>query len=128
MPRGSGARPTPAELEREIEVAQQRLSTTIDEIADRVSPRGIARRGTQGLRDAGSHLVEEVRAVATGAQSVRRDRHIVTPPRGSVTFQGEEEIVSTYEPRRLRTGAILVGVGVGVAAVSVAIWLRRRRR
>ncbi|QVQ54139.1 DUF3618 domain-containing protein [Spiractinospora alimapuensis] len=130
MARTSGAgRPTPVELRREIEAAQRRLTATVDELAERASPRGIAKRGLRDLRGAGEALLEEARAVATGAQTVRRNSEVVEPPQGSVLLKGDDEVVSTYEPRALPPGAIVVGVGVGVvAAAGVVIWLRRRRR
>lgn len=131
MARGRAAkRPAPADLQREIESAQRRLAVTIDELAERTSPGGIARRQVRGLRKAGSSLVEEVRAVATGAQTVRRDSRVVDPPEGSVVAKGDEEIVTTYEPRRFPSVPVLVGVGVGVGvavAAGVAIWVRRSR-
>jgi hypothetical protein len=80
------------------------------------------------LRKAGSSIVEEMRAVATGAQTVRRESHIVDPPEGSVVAKGDEEVVATYEPRRVPPFAVLAGIGVGVAVgVGVVIWMRRRR-
>lgn len=129
MARGSAAkRPDPAELQREIESAQRRLAATIDALAERASPAGIARRQLRGLRRAGSSIVEEMRAVATGAQTVRRGSHIVDPPEGSVVAKGDEEIVATYEPRRVPPFTVLAGVGAGVAVgVGVVIWMRRRR-
>lgn len=123
-----GRRPDPAELQREIEAAQRRLASTIDELAERASPRAIAKRSLRDLRDTGSALAEEARAMATGAHLVRRESHIVDPPEGSVVRKGDEEVVTTYEPRSLPREAVLLGLGVGaVAAVGLAIWWRRKR-
>jgi hypothetical protein len=41
---------SPAEIEREIEATRARLATSIDELADRVSPKNVAKRGAEKAR------------------------------------------------------------------------------
>jgi hypothetical protein len=41
---------SPEEIERDIEATRARLVTSIDELADRVSPKNVAKRGVQKAR------------------------------------------------------------------------------
>jgi len=53
---------TPAEIERDIEATRARLATSIDELADRVSPKNVAKRGADKARLA---VVDETGAPRT---------------------------------------------------------------
>ena len=54
---------TPAEIEAEIERTRQRLASTVDAIADRVSPANVARRGAESAK---AQVVDERGQVRTG--------------------------------------------------------------
>ena len=65
---------SPAQIERDIEARRQRLSGTIDEIADRVKPQNVARRKVEDVRnritDDEGNVRREVVAVAAGVAVV----------------------------------------------------------
>ncbi|KUP98435.1 DUF3618 domain-containing protein [Thermobifida cellulosilytica] len=128
--RGSARRQRdPAAVQAEIEQVQRQLAASIDALVDRASPRSIARRGLQKVRQAGGHLAEEARAIAVGDPVRRRSSRPVEPPEGAVLVGGENEVVTEYELRQPPSPAVLIGVGVGVVvAVGVLIALRRRSR
>ncbi|GLU47627.1 DUF3618 domain-containing protein [Nocardiopsis ansamitocini] len=119
----------PAVVQAEIERAQVRLAWAIDELTDRANPKNVAKRGLGKLRDTGELLVEEARALVTGASVRRTDSHLVEPPEGAILLKGEDEVVADYELRRGPSPALLVGVGVGLAvAVGIAVAVRRRAK
>ncbi|GAA3763527.1 DUF3618 domain-containing protein [Salinactinospora qingdaonensis] len=126
-----GARRDPAIVQAEIERAQQRLVVALDEIVDRTSPKRVARRQWQHVRDSGGHLLEEVRALIAGEEAVRVDRSEVEPSEGAVMLKGDSQAVSTYRSRGAGPpAAVVAGVGAGVAVAvgAVVLWRRRRRR
>ena len=74
MPRRKpvGPQRDPAAVQAEIEQVQQRLAASIDELAERTHPKNVAKRGLAKVRHAGSQLVEEARAIASGIRCVAR--------------------------------------------------------
>jgi uncharacterized protein DUF3618 len=93
----------PEELEREIERTREDLAGTIDEIADRLSPRNVARRGVERAKNEAGQA-----ATAVGMMVVPRDPE-----------SGEPQL----NPRAVGTGAVVV---VGLAVLI--LWRRGRRR
>ncbi|KAB2346017.1 DUF3618 domain-containing protein [Actinomadura rudentiformis] len=94
----------PEALEREIERTRLELARTIDELADRVSPRNVAERGKARLR-------EEAEQVAKTARSF---------------FYTEEP--KDGEPGQINPKAVAIGVGVAVTLTALALLKRRKRR
>lgn len=92
----------PETLEREIERTREELQRTIDELADRVSPRNMARRGVARLKEETGQAVAVV---------------------GSVFAPTEGDQLAPD-----RRTALIAGAGVA-ATVTIAfvIWRRRRR-
>lgn len=124
----AGPQRDPASVQAEIEQVQARLATAIDALVDRTSPKNVARRGLDRLRDTGENLAEEARALVTGSAVLRKGSESVEPGEGDVLVRGEGEVVADYELRRPPSPAVLVGIGVGVlVAVGVVVALRRRR-
>ncbi|PRX95761.1 DUF3618 domain-containing protein [Allonocardiopsis opalescens] len=120
----------PDEVQQRIERTRAQLAVTIDEIADRVSPRRVARRGVDRIRAAAEDAVDSVASLVTGdAQQLVRGRTTeIEPAPGSVTT---DQVVSTdYEVRPVGPPTLLlIGAGAAVAAVGVYIlWRSRRRR
>ncbi|AAZ56391.1 hypothetical protein JCM3263A_03170 [Thermobifida fusca] len=131
MPRRKpvGPQRDPAAVQAEIEQVQQRLAASIDELVERTHPKNVAKRGLAKVRHAGSQLVEEARAIASGNPVRRKSSRFVEPPEGSILVSGEDEVVTEYELRQPPSPALLVGVGVGVVvAVGVLVLLRRRSK
>ncbi|WP_046469955.1 DUF3618 domain-containing protein [Allosalinactinospora lopnorensis] len=125
------ARRDPAGVQAEIERTQRRLAWAVDEIVDRTSPRNVARRGWQRMRDTGVHLAGGARAMATGDGTIRLESHVVEPPEGSVLLKGDDEVVSTYASRSaVPTEAVLLGLGAGLVVTVglVVMWRRRSKR
>ena len=60
---GVAAQPLDAEIERDIEATRARLAASIDELADRVSPKNVAKRGADKAR---LTVVDETGAPRTG--------------------------------------------------------------
>ncbi|GLZ13112.1 hypothetical protein Acsp04_33470 [Actinomadura sp. NBRC 104425] len=93
----------PEALEREIERTRQELARTIDALAERVSPRNVAQRGAERIK-------EEAGQVAKVA------RTMLTP-------DGQEPGERAGADRR----ALLIGIGVAVTITAFVVWRRRRR-
>ncbi|GAA2597669.1 DUF3618 domain-containing protein [Actinomadura fulvescens] len=94
----------PEALEREIERTRLELARTIDELADRVSPRKVAERSKRRLK-------EEAEQVARTARSFF---YLQEPKDG--------------EPGQINPKAVAVGVGVAVTLTALVLVRRRRRR
>lgn len=68
-PAGSaGATRSPDDIERDLEQARRRLATTIDQLADRVSPKAVAQRSAdkaklQVIDESGAPRVERIAAI-----------------------------------------------------------------
>ncbi|MFI0351890.1 DUF3618 domain-containing protein [Actinomadura sp. 9N407] len=95
----------PAALERQIERARLELAQTIDELADRVSPRNVAHRGAERLKEEAGQVARVVNAMFTPAD-------------------GKDDEETGGVDRRL----LLAGAGAAAAVTALVIWRRRRRR
>lgn len=93
----------PEELERHIERARLELARTVDELADRVSPRNVAHRGVERVKEEAGEV-----AKAFGA--------LVRPAGDDEDGQGVDKRV------------LLAGVGAAVTVAALVLWRRRRRR
>ncbi|GAA4231444.1 hypothetical protein GCM10022254_28620 [Actinomadura meridiana] len=96
---------SPDELEREIELRRERLARTVDEFATRVSPKHVAQRGAERLR-------EEAGQVARVVGAAVRPAH-----------DDDDEDGGGIDKR-----LVLVGVGAAVTVTALILWGRRRRR
>lgn len=135
----------PDSIERDIERSRAQLAESIDAIADRVSPRRVADRGTrrakaslQSLRDRMSSLRElpagssggSRPAIGTGSTTGRpgtgADRLGTLVSRGSALLSSGSsratELVRRKDPAALTT------VAATAATLLVLLLLRRRRR
>lgn len=128
--RDTESRRTPAEIQEEITLEQQRLAQTLEELGEQARPGNIARRQMTKVRERGSRLVDEARALVVGGGAVRVESHLVEPDEGSVVVKGDEEVVTTYQSRgQLPPEAMILAAGVGaVIAVGVVGWAVRRSR
>lgn len=66
---------SPAEIEREIEATRARLATSIDELAVRVSPKNVAKRGADKARltvvdETGAPRTSRIAAIGSGVVAV----------------------------------------------------------
>ncbi|GII01198.1 DUF3618 domain-containing protein [Planobispora takensis] len=107
----------PVELERRIELTREELARTVDAIADRVSPRNVARRAVmQAEANAKEFVVSLGERIGDALGVTARP---VKP--------GEEpDDLWADEPPNL--APVLVGVGaVLVVGAAVMLWRRRRR-
>jgi hypothetical protein len=73
-PNGERAR-TPAEIEADIEATRERLAGTVDAIAEKVSPKNVARRGAESAKlqvvdDQGNPRAVRLAALAVGVAAV----------------------------------------------------------
>ncbi|MBO2448085.1 DUF3618 domain-containing protein [Actinomadura barringtoniae] len=93
----------PEALEREIERTRLELAQTIDELADRLSPRNVAHRGVERMKAEADQVAKAARAFV----------YTEEPKDG--------------EPGKINPKAVAVGVGVGVALTALVL-LRRKRR
>ncbi|MBB4914624.1 DUF3618 domain-containing protein [Streptosporangium saharense] len=107
----------PAELERRIERTRAELAQTVDAIADRVSPKKVARR-----------------TVARAETSAKQFLVSVGDRVGDVVGVTPRPIKPDDEPQGLwaeeepNLGPVLVGVGaVLVVTAAIMLWRRRRR-
>ncbi|MEU6037110.1 DUF3618 domain-containing protein [Actinomadura sp. NPDC047616] len=94
----------PEALEREIERTRQELARTIDALADRVSPRNVAQRGAERIKEEAGQVAKVARTMLTPAD-------------------GQEPGERAGGDRR----ALLIGVGVAVTITALVVWRRRRR-
>lgn len=74
-PSPSAASRTPAEIERDIEATRARLAISIDELADRVSPKNVAKRGAEKARltvvdETGSPRTSRIAAIGAAVATV----------------------------------------------------------
>ncbi|MFF5209797.1 DUF3618 domain-containing protein [Streptosporangium sp. NPDC000396] len=107
----------PAELERRIERTRAELAQTVDAIADRVSPKNVARRTVaRAESNAKQFLVsigDKIGDVVGGAPREAR-------------FGDEPEDLWAEEQPNL--APLLIGVGTILAVSAVVMLWRRRRR
>jgi hypothetical protein len=93
----------PEEIERYLAGKRQDLARTVDEIADRVSPRNVAHRGVERVKEEADQVVK-----AFGA--------LVRPSDDDEDGQGVDKRV------------VLAGVGAAVTVAALVLWRRSRRR
>ena len=91
----------PAAIERDIEQTREELARSIDELADRLSPKHAAERGMAKVKEEAARIAEDIGAM------VRREPQ--------------------DRPRSPLTGPALIGAGVVVTTVALGLLLRRRR-
>ena len=97
----------PDAIQREIEQTRAELADTIDAIADRVSPKRVAARGSQAVRSQVSSVLRQPEDPAGG---------------GPLLADGSSE------QRRLRLDRVLIVVGaVAAIAAGIGFWRTRRR-
>ncbi|GIH74859.1 DUF3618 domain-containing protein [Planobispora longispora] len=106
----------PAELERRIERSRAELARTVDAIADRVSPRNVARRT---VARAESNAKEFIFSLGERIGDV-----VGVSPRPA-KLEGESDDLWADEQPSL--APVLIGVGA-VLVVGAAVMLWRRRR
>ncbi|CND54722.1 Protein of uncharacterised function (DUF3618) [Mycobacterium tuberculosis] len=94
----------PEEIERYLAGTRQDLARTVDEIATRVSPRNVAHRGVERVKEEAGQVVK-----AFGA--------LVAP-------SGDDEDGQGGVDKRV----VLAGVGAAVTVAALVLWGRRRRR
>ncbi|GAB3963842.1 hypothetical protein GCM10029978_022950 [Actinoallomurus acanthiterrae] len=92
----------PAAIERDIEQTREELARSIDELADRLSPKHAAQRGVARAKEEAGRVAEDIGAI--------------------VRKEGQDR------PRSPLTGPVLIGAGVVATAVALRLLLRRRRR
>ncbi|MFL6052816.1 MAG: DUF3618 domain-containing protein [Actinoallomurus sp.] len=91
----------PAAIERDIEQTREELARSIDELADRLSPKHAAERGMARVKEEACRVAEDIGAM------VRREPQ--------------------DRPRSALTGPVLIGAGVVVTTVALRLLLLRRR-
>lgn len=97
----------PEALERYIERNVQELARNVDEIADRVHPKKVARRGADRLREEAGQVARAV---------------------GGVVARPSEDDVDDVEGPGIDKRLVLAGVAAAVTVTVVVLWSRRRRR
>ncbi len=90
----------PAAIEREIELTRQELARSVDLLAERLSPKRVARQGAAKARQEAGHVAADIGAI------VRREPNDRLSP---------------------LTGPVLIGAGLIATTVAVSLLLRRRR-
>jgi hypothetical protein len=90
----------PAVIEREIERTRDDLARSIDLLAERLSPKRVARDGVGRAKQEAGHVAADIRAMA------RREKN---------------DRLSPF------TGPVLIGAGLIVTSVAVRLLVRRRR-
>lgn len=116
----------PDALHEEIKRTRDELARTIDTIADRVSPKNVARRSGDQLK-ANAASVRKKLPQGRGTD----DFHTQLALRGSDSSNPGERaggsMQATAEVVRSNRTIALAGVGVAVLAVIVVTWRRVRR-
>jgi Protein of unknown function (DUF3618) len=92
----------PAAIERDIEQTREELARSIDELADRLSPKNAAQRGMARVKEEAERVAGDIGAM------VRREKQ--------------------DRPRSSLTGPVLIGAGVVAATVALRMLRRRRAR
>jgi hypothetical protein len=91
----------PEAIEREIERTRAELVRSVDLLAERLSPKQVARRGVVKAREEAGRVASDIGAMA------RRE---------------------PQDRRSPLTGPVLIGAGVLVTTVAMRLLLRRNRR
>jgi hypothetical protein len=101
-------------LRGEMDVTRAKLAHTIVELEDRLNPRTVVARATQGARDRARHIAGEARDRAAGAASR------VVQQAGRVSAQVQDRVQAFGVGR---SAAVAAGV-----ASALATWRVRQRR
>ena len=127
--RDTEPRQTPAQVQAEIDREQRRLAETLDELSEQARPANIARRQFSKVKEHGTRVFDEARALVVGGGAVRVESHLVQPEEGSIVLKGDDKVVTTYQSRgQLPPEVLILAAGVGtVIAVGVIAWAVRRR-
>jgi hypothetical protein len=138
----------PAVLAAEIERTREELAATLDAIADRVSPKRVAKRTTRKVAEVAHEAAASVKDTATTAREKVTGRAVTVlpdiPPRVEIGAPGVAPIghvapvvppspaaaATTYSSSgpSLRPEYLAAGAGAGVLAGVLAVVLIRRRR
>ncbi|MBR8744806.1 DUF3618 domain-containing protein [Nocardiopsis sp. MG754419] len=128
--RDTEPRQTAAEIQAEIDREQRRLAETLDELSVQAHPTNIAKRQVAKVKERGTRILDEARALVVGGGAVRVESRLVQPEEGSIVLKGDDKVVTTYQSRgQLPPEALILVAGVGaVIAVGVVAWAVRRKR
>ncbi|MEV7006048.1 DUF3618 domain-containing protein [Streptosporangium sp. NPDC051022] len=107
----------PAELERRIERTRAELAQTVDAIADRVSPKNVARRTVAKAETSAKQFLVSVGDRVGDAVGVT--------PRPAKLAGEPDDLWAEEQPN---LAPVLVGVGAVLAITAVVMLWRRRRR
>ena len=104
MPRRKpvGPQRDPAAVQAEIEQVQQRLAASIDELVERTHPKNVAKRGLAKVRHAGSQLVEEARAIASGNPVRRKSSRTTWHRSGTRMTPGKRQSITSTTNTTIR--------------------------
>ncbi len=118
----------PDAIQREIEQTRAELAQTIDEIADRISPRRAAARGAGKVRSVFSREEESGGLVGAGLNGHGATAG-ATPGQVSASGGAAYTGTATFTTRRvLRKERVLLAVGVVAATTAVIVVIRTRHR
>ncbi len=120
----------PDAIQREIEQTRAELAQTIDEIADRISPRRAAARGADKVRSVFSRE-EEAGGLVGGAGWNGHGAAAPGPAAGAVAAHGGAAYTGTTTfttQRVLRKERVLLAFGVVAATAAVVVLVRSRHR
>lgn len=117
-------RRTPAEIEAEIAKTRAELSQTVDELAERLDPRVIAKDAIANTKEIAADAVTHTREIAADAVS-----HVegAVEQTAHAAKKYSDEFVHDVKDRQPRALAIL-GAGVAAVAAAVVIAILRSRR
>ncbi|MFC4057499.1 DUF3618 domain-containing protein [Planomonospora corallina] len=107
----------PAELERRIERTRAELARTVDEIADRVRPRNVARRTVARMEANAKEFVASL--------GDRIGDAVGASPRAVKPGEEPQDLWAEEAPP---LAPVLVGVGAVLVVGAVVVLVRRRRR
>lgn len=117
----------PDAIQREIEQTRAELAETIDEIADRISPRRAAARGADRVKSVFSREEETPYLMAGGMNG---HAPAATETVGEVAAHGGAAYSGTTTfttQRTLRKDRVLLAVGAVAAVAALVVLLRSRR-
>ena len=130
----------PSDIENQIERARDDLATTIDAIADRVSPKRVATRGVATAKDAAQTAAQtatdKARSAWILAQQKVADLRASKSDRGSRTVDLEAEPgavrvpnpgMSTFPVIRRNSNSTKVAAVVAVGSLVFVVMRRRRK-
>ena len=102
----------PASMERDIEETRAELAQTIDAIVDRVSPKRVAQRGIDQVKE---------RVEARRAESIESGRRLALPAGAGGAYPVESS------QRKVRWDRVALAGGVVVVLLLVRRQVRRRK-